>query len=393
MITKIIGIGAAGNKAAIAAVEDNVVKTDDVLIINSTKKDIPADYKGSVYCFTNAYGGCGKERNIAKNLMLSALQSGDMGLEEFLGVNTDKQAELVVIVSSTEGGTGSGSAPILAKYINDVCGINVHCFAFTGFEEDGRGLRNTIEYMQEMEPTFTLEVLQNSKYLDEFNGNRIKAEVAANTDFTKKIGVLIGNPLRDSMHNIDQTDLLKIATEAGYMDIEFREFKKLKNKQEFSRLIQAMVDESKTLDLDSPSQKKMAVIINIDENNTDIIDYQSVLTSKFGMCFEKFEHIQHEKDMPEFVAFIIAGLKIPVDEIKDIYEKYKSYTNQVDKSSDSFFAQRNEFALDQQDDVFNLKKKKTMDAGAFFNKLGDQKFGNTQVKVATVKDDDVSGEY
>ena len=46
MNVKLIGIGAAGNKAAINAVENKVIAIENVMLINSTLRDIPADYKG-----------------------------------------------------------------------------------------------------------------------------------------------------------------------------------------------------------------------------------------------------------------------------------------------------------------------------------------------------------
>ena len=185
---------------------------------------------------------------MAKELLQQSIEGGSLDLDGFLSINDDEKnsAELVVLVSSTEGGTGSGTVPLLARYIESVYDIRVHCFAFTGFEDDGRGLRNTVEYFQEMQPTFTVECIQNSKYLKRFNNNKLKAEKQANIDFCKKISILFGNPLRDSEHNIDATDLLKISTLPGYMIIEVREFSKIKNRQEFRELVQSMIDESTT---------------------------------------------------------------------------------------------------------------------------------------------------
>lgn len=375
MKTRIIGIGAAGNKAAISAVEANIDKLDDVLLINSTLKDIPSDYQGKKFCFTDAYGGCGKERKKAKELMMKDLQSGALDIKSFLGFGTPDQAELVVLVSSTEGGTGSGAVPVLASYIKNVLGIRgVHCFAFTGFEEDGRGLMNTVEYFQEMEEKFTVECLQNSKFMKDCNNNKIKAEIAANAEFCKKISILFGNPLRDSDHNIDPTDLLKISTTPGYMVIEFTQFRKIKNREEFRSMVERIIDESKTLDLNEKSQRKIAVMINIDKDSTDILDYQDILIDRFGLCFEKFEHIQHEDDMPEFFAFISAGLKVPVKEIETIYEKYQQYTSKVDKQKDSFFSKK--FDFDDQDSMFDLgETEATMDESAFFSGEATKKTG------------------
>lgn len=380
MRTRIIGVGAAGNKAAISAVVNKIISAEDVLLINSTKKDIPADYKGNVFCFPNAYGGCGKERKIAKRLTQDALQGGSLDLEAFLAVDDDERdpAELVVLVSSTEGGTGSGSVPLLAKYIKNVFDINVHCFAFTGFEEDGRGLRNTVEYFHEMEEDFTVECIQNSKYMKKFNNNKLKSERQANIDFCKKMSILFGNPLRDSEHNIDATDLLKISTLPGYMIIESREFSKIKNRQEFRELVQAMIDESTVLDLNKKSQKKLGIMINVDKNSTDIFDCNDILEEEFGTCFEIFTHIQHEEKDPEFIAFISAGLHIPTEEIQEIYEKYQRRVAQVEVSKDEFFEKNFDF---KDGDMFDLgQKKERMSKKDFFADIEKESKPNKKVK-------------
>ena len=213
MICRLIGIGAAGNKAAITAVENNIISVNKTMLINSTLKDIPADYHSKegaiVRQYVGAYGGCGKERNISFDLAEKSLQDDTLGLEEFLGIGTDTQCELCIIVASTEGGTGSGSAPIIGKYILNVLGIDVHIFGIAGFEDDVRGMRNTVEFFKEMDENFAVECIKNSKFLTECNGNKLKAEKKANEEFCKKISVLMGLQIRDSEHNIDPTDLLK----------------------------------------------------------------------------------------------------------------------------------------------------------------------------------------
>ena len=394
MRVKVIGIGAAGNKAAISAVQSNVVKIDDVLLINSTLKDIPHDYVGEKYCFHDAYGGCGKERSIAKEHMLADLKSGMLDIEKFLnvGVQGEQPTELVVLVSSTEGGTGSGSVPILAKYIRDVIedDVNVRCFSFIGFADDTRGLRNTLEYFQEMENKFAVESVSNLKFMDDADGDKIKAEKLANAEFCKKLSILIGNPLRDSDHNIDPTDLLKIATTPKYSIVEYREFDKIKNKKEFREMVQEMIDESKAIDLNTPSQERLAVIINIDESATGAIDYSETINSTFGEPFEKFEHIQHESNLPQFMAFISSGNKIPSKEIEEIYAEYSRRSKGRDNSPDEFYD--SEFELDEQDNRFNLKRnKKAVSKADFFSKMeGGKKESksNSRSSSTTIKTDE-----
>ena len=96
MNVKLIGIGAAGNKAAINAVENKVIAMEHVMLINSTLRDIPADYKGLKIEYAGSYGGCGKERNIAFDLAMKNLQEGVLPLEEFLCLdNPAKKAEYI----------------------------------------------------------------------------------------------------------------------------------------------------------------------------------------------------------------------------------------------------------------------------------------------------------
>ena len=94
MNVKLIGIGAAGNKAAINAVENNVISIDNVMLINSTLRDIPADYKGLKIEYNGSYGGCGKERTIAFDLAMNNLKDGSIPLKEFLCLDdNEKRAE------------------------------------------------------------------------------------------------------------------------------------------------------------------------------------------------------------------------------------------------------------------------------------------------------------
>lgn len=374
MITKLIGLGAGGNKAGICAVMNHVMNIEDVMLLNSTLKDIPRDYEGLCIEFLDSYGGAGKERQMSYELCKKSIMNGHIPLEEFLHIGKPDQAELVVLVTSTEGGTGSGSTPLLAKYIREVFGVSVHIFLFTGFEEDVRGVKNTVEIFQELQDNFAVEAVKLKKYLVECNDNRIKAEEKADIDFCKKLSVLIGLQLRDSDHNIDPTDLLKISTTDGFMVIESALIEdKIKNRDQFRKIIIDMVDNSKSLDIDEPSQTKMAVIINIKKESTDYIDYNDILVERFGQCYEKFEHIQDEGDMTQFVAFISAGSKMPNGELDVVYNKYKEMTSRVNKDQDAFFGTIKKKSFLDADDAFDMgdqrKDKRIADKNSFFSKL------------------------
>lgn len=402
MICRLIGIGAAGNKAAITAVENNIISVNKTMLINSTLKDIPADYQTKdgaiVRQYVGAYGGCGKERNISFDLAEKSLQDDTLGLEDFLGIGTDSQCELCIIVASTEGGTGSGSAPIIGKYILNVLGVDVHIFGIAGFEDDVRGMRNTVEFFKEMDEDFAVECIKNSKFLTECNGNKLKAEKKANEEFCKKISVLMGLQIRDSEHNIDPTDLLKLSAKTyGYMVIETCVFaEKIKNRDQFRQAIVECLDKSKSLDVDSEGIKRLGVIMNVKRDSTDYIDYRDIILDRFGVAYETYEHIQHEEQtMPEFISFVMAGLKMPMEEIESTYKNYEDSVKRVNKSADSFFSTIQEKSIDQTDSAFNLGSTpvKKMDKKDFFKKANEEsgKFKNTRTKMVSVEE--VTDEY
>lgn len=371
MRTRLIGLGAAGNKAAIEAVERGIIPCNNVMLLNSTLKDIPADYitrNGAVcYQFTGAYGGCGKERSRSYELCSATLENDDIKLGQFLGVDTDEEAELVVLVSSTEGGTGSGASPLVADYINQVYGLPVHIFGLAGFEDDVRGMRNTVDFFKDMKDTFAVECISNQRFLGDAKGNRLKAEALANTEFATKLSVLMGIAIRDAVHNIDPTDLLKLSTQTGYMMIESYIFKdKIKTQAQFQQAVTEMIAHSKALD-PAGSEKKLGVIINIREEATDYIDY-SEIENKFGVPYERYEHIQHEEEMPEFISFIAGGLDMPIESVEETYNKYKESLEKVNKASDNFFSKIQDKAIDSSDHMFDLdaQKKNTVSKDSFF---------------------------
>jgi predicted transcriptional regulator len=47
---------------------------------------------------------------------------------------------------------------------------------------------------------------------------------------------------------------------------------------------------------------------------------------------------------------------MPIDEIKEIYDRYKEATSQVNKSADSFYKEMKTMALDTEDKMFDMVK-------------------------------------
>ena len=93
MKAKLIGIGAAGNKAAMHAINQGVFDRKDVLLLNTTQKDMKDEFNDINIVFGDNRGGCGKERDMAKGLAMEALRADLFKLDSF----PDPQDEAIII--------------------------------------------------------------------------------------------------------------------------------------------------------------------------------------------------------------------------------------------------------------------------------------------------------
>ena len=68
----------------------------------------------------------------------------------------------------------------------------MHIIAFTGFEEDVRGLSNTVEFFKEIGPNIVVQTISNASYLAKAGNNRLKAEEMANEEMADRIEIITG---------------------------------------------------------------------------------------------------------------------------------------------------------------------------------------------------------
>lgn len=357
MKIKLIGVGAAGNKAVIEAVEQGVVDKESILLLNSTLQDIPVQYREpkTAVCFSSKEnsGGCGKEPQIAEGLIMEALQNGTVNLDGLM----EPDDRYAVIVTSSEGGSGCGASTVIAKYLSQVLDVHVHMVVFTGFEEDARGLQNTVHYFQNLSNEYTIEVISNKKF---FKGNKLKAEREANAEFVKKLSVLLCNNLIESDQNMDETDQIKLTTTPGFMVIEARELDKIKSVEQFDQLCYDMIANSSSLDFE-PSAIRLGIVLNVTDKTKEYIDYTfSAIKERVGLPYEIYTHVQYDKN-PEYIEIIAAGMKMPEEDIDRIYKKYQEETSKINKKKDSFFGNSQNMKFDESDEIFNLGSTKKTD--------------------------------
>lgn len=351
MKVMLIGIGAAGDKAVVDAVERGIAKAEDTCIVNSTSKDFPKSYNGKKIVISDANVGCGKERSISKDYTKKAIADGKFSFD---GISS---YEAIVIVTSVEGGCGSGSAPIIAKLFNQVYTRNTHIIAFTGFEDDVRGLANTVEFCKELDSNIMVQFISNKAFLTAAGGNKLRAEELANREMAERISVLSGKDFIEGSQNIDDTDILKLSNTHGYMTVEKKYFNKpLETREDFEKIIKNMIYNSATINTKEPCAARLGVILNISPASDDGIDYQcESLKKAYGNPFEFFTQVQWD-GKKEYIAYIASGMKMPIDEITAVYDRYKEQSAKINKNGDEFFAAVSELEGLEEDDQFNMVK-------------------------------------
>lgn len=353
-----VGIGAAGNKAAVELVKENVVSKDQVVLINSTDRDFPAGFGGKTLVLTSDNAGCGKEREVSKRYAAAAISAGS--IDSIIG-----DAEGVCIVTSLEGGTGSGSAPIIGRYCAQSLGKTVRIFGFAGFEDDARGMQNTVEFFQELDFECITHVIRNSL----FNaGSRFASEQAANEEFAKQIRILSAIDIIASSQNMDSTDVDKTRNTQGYCVVNRIDFDdSLMEVDDFNKLCKRAILQCKSLKSEY-GQLRFGVILNVKPESEDAIDYDfKLLKSEYGTPYDSFMHKQYDGGK-QYIAYIAAGMKLPLEEVKAVYERYKQASASVDKSADNFFSEIENMKRTDEDSRFDVglnRKKPTISREEF----------------------------
>ena len=351
----LFGVGAAGNKAAIEALETRVISETNVKLINTTVKDIPDKYKSdpkTIIKFSSMLGGCGKEPVKGQKAMFQAIKNKDIDFSTIIGTDT----KAIVLVTSIEGGTGCGATPVIAKYFTAL-NIPVHVFAFVGFQDEVRGINNTLKFFKDLPDGVILHTISNSKFLD-FTKNYSKAEQAANEEFVRQLEILIGSKMIPSTQNIDDTDHYKIITTPGYMDIRHVDLTGAKNVELTN---QAIIDSFESMSCLEYSKgcKRLAIIINASQKTQDAIDNRfDVIKRYVGEPFEIYRHIQNDSTGDDYIDIIAAGLPYPEECIKDIAKKYDSLKDKITNESKGLADILDDIDFDEDIEETNIHKMK-----------------------------------
>lgn len=323
LTTGIIGIGNAGSQVANLAVNNGI----DAVVMNTSENDL-ATIPDSVIKFPlGDLKGAGKNRDAAKVSLKEGIKMV-LSKEEFTKFMTDK--DVVFVVSSTGGGTGSGIAPVLTQILKkmfpDTYVIIVGILP--KLNEAYSTQVNTVAYMEEL-----YKKLENPTYM--FYDNEKLADIPVhlmmeriNQSIVDDVKILAGTYNYSTKYSsIDEKDMSMIISTTGRIVVA--SYRDIKEKD----LDKASIDKTLVNNLKNGTHaeiqldkiiKRFGLIVNLSSSMANNFDIAIPELQEFiGSPIEEFNHtcINEEKSLPNNVFFIGAGLSPITDRVVKINER------------------------------------------------------------------------
>lgn len=353
----IIGVGNAGSQ--VGALGTKMYSIPSVAI-NSSENDL-ATIPDNVMKFTVGDSrGAGKDRTEAKEFLkesvMKLLQDKDF-------INFCSDADVIFIISSTGGGTGSGIAPMLADILgNAVIGLSIILVSILPQISEAYSAQvNTVEYLKEVYNVLedsTMMIYDNDKLS---NLSSFEMMTKINESIIKDIKVIQGTyNLATKYSSIDEKDMTRIITTPRRIVVASVEDIKAKDLDKMT--IEDMLIENIKSNAHCELQRDQKVartglILNLHETMLkDFDDHISKVQDFIGSPVEEFQHIHvnEEASVPNSVYLVMSGLS----QIDDRIQKITDRIAEIDALQNSATEKVSENSLDSIDiNELNDRKK------------------------------------
>lgn len=378
----IIGLGNTGNQIASLAYDKLRIP---VIAVNSSEKDLET-ISNSIpkKLISDANGqsqGAGKNRQLAKKYLkdsiMSFLSSSD--IQSFIS-----ELDILYIISSTGGGTGSGTSLVMSSIISSMF-PDVHVIVVGVLPVMNEALSahvNTLEYLNELYGTLenqTYMLYDNDKYssmpsyrMMEFVNNEVVNDIdvmRCTYNYTTKYD------------SIDEQDALRLTSFSGRILIARLE--DIKEKDLDTESIESLLIKKikNCAHVEMQRDQKVAatgLIVNLSENVSSEFDNHLPNVREFiGDPDHDFNHIYINEDrkLPNNVFLIMSGLSVVNDRITKISDrideieakqKIREEENALNTVSVSNLSEK----IASKDKTKNHKDVQSLDLKNIFDKFG-----------------------
>ena len=317
----VIGVGQGGGKATHLATHAQFT----TMAVNTAPEDmtnIDVDY---TFIVRNAHGS-GKEPRRAKQKFI---EDSDRFLEEFEPILGDKKT--VIVVHTSNGGTGAGIGPMVSKFIKDnYPDVNVFVFTLLGdIKEDVHTQENAVGVIEELDKTnVNYVVFDNGKSsgasVDELYDKVNKDALAAMRFIAKEYFI------PTERQNIDLIDTQKLYMDNTRMVIVSGKFnRRVSGSCDYEQQIVDAINASVQIGPCGSAVSAYGILINVEESMYSELDenfrkFQEIV----GEPYEFFKQLQtrQDKEGPDF-TICITGLDPIADRYKLINQRISEFND------------------------------------------------------------------
>lgn len=349
-----IGFGNCGNQIAELAMTTYNIPG---IAINSSQKDLTS-INNIHKIIMGDTRGAGKNRDEAKNFIKLHVASL---LQQEKFVNHIEENDIIFIISSIGGGTGSGMAPMMCDIVSrkfpDKKFILIEVYPPLG--ESLAAQQNSLDYLKEVRTN-----LPNVSYMA-YDNNRFanlptpEMMQKINKEIVDTLLVFRGDYLYPTPFNsIDEKDLLGIISAPGRMAVYVLD--NIKEKDFDSKTIEdSMIDVIKNVsgnvELDRDKiVKKIGVITNLNTKLNKMVDPNyTKIQDMIGTPVEIFEHTYIAgNDETNRMILIASGLSVPDDRLTKMVQRIESGLEELASMKESS-------VLDSDDGTNKIKELRT----------------------------------
>lgn len=322
----LIGIGNTGNQ--IAALAQRTIEIP-VLAINSSKKDLDTIPDTVPKFLISDKGetsqGAGKNRKLAQQYVKESVTKlmSDSAIDEFI-----MPLDVLFIVSSTGGGTGSGASLIMSKILGDTYqDVKVIPIGVLPVETEAKSAHvNTLEYLSELYNVLgagtTYMLYDNDKYAD-LPSHKINTKV--NEEVVADLAVLTCKYNDKTPYDsIDEQDMKRVISFPGRLALARVENIKEKDIDIEREIICTIKNNAHTDIQRDRNVVATAIISNLSEYLAGEFNNHIPTVREFiGDPDHDFNHIiiHEDRKIPNNVFLILAGLSAVNDRIAKIKDR------------------------------------------------------------------------
>ena len=334
----IIGIGNTGNQVATLAQQELNIP---VLAINSSEKDletVPDSVQKKLIASADGLSqGAGKNRALAKSYLKDSIMEflSSQDIQTFIN-----SLDVLFIVSSTGGGTGSGTAPLMTNIIQSTfTDVKVILVGVLPVNNEALSAHvNTLEYLNELYSQLSNQtyMLYDNDKLASLPSYQMMEKV--NKEIVDDINVIrCTYNMTTKFDSIDEQDMMRLISFPGRIMVARCE--KIAEKDLDNKSIEDMLIEviKKNSHVEAQRDKKLTasgIITNLSATLSESFDNHVPKVREFiGDPIHDFNHIyiNEERKLPNNVFLILSGLT-PVndkihrisDRVEEIQEKQKA---------------------------------------------------------------------